>query len=130
MTNSSLEAGLNPETRVILARLRTGVAGSGQLFRDGFERVGSSIHQLREAGFLIRTKETSLGTLYFLAAEPVGLRAGSPPSQESPSGAESDGKVACRPVQDQPRSRRAGRKVPVGFADSLFDTRSFEVDAA
>lgn len=128
MPQTNVEDGLKPTTRVILARLRGGVVNSSELILAGFEQVGSCVHELREAGFLIRTRRVADGTLYFLAAEPVGLRVGGS-SQGPHPGAESDGMVA-RPVQDQPRSRRAGRTVPVGFADTLFDEREYEVEFA
>lgn len=129
MPQTNVEDGLKPETRVVLTRLRGGVVSSGEMIMAGFEQVGSCIHELREAGFLIRTKRAAGGTLYFLAAEPVGLGAGGS-SQGPHPGAESDGEVAPRPVQGQERGRRGGRLIPVGLADSLFDTRDFEVEPA
>jgi hypothetical protein len=132
MSQTSRADGLKPSAIAVLGMLRqAGARGvtTGEFTEARHERFSARLEEIRRAGWKVDTvRITQAKFKYVLQAEPVGLRAGAPPSQESPPGAESDGR-ASPSAMDQPRRRRAGRNLPAGAADSLFDTSEFEVAA-
>lgn len=135
MPNSSLEDGLKPSARKILAMLRAaGPAGvtTGQFTEAYSARFGARLLELTRAGWRwdkAKVKGQSSYT-YFLTAEPIGLRTVAPAAQARPparaSGSAESGGIPAHPT-DSDSSTVGGLGGLTVAGGALFDVEEYRV---